>query len=877
MWRKLTSVLLALVLTAALLPAPLAMASSEAKEPAFTDVPADAYYAVPVQWAIANNITSGTTATTFSPDKTCTRCEIVTLLWKTAGCPEPKGASTFPDVPSNAFYAKAAAWAQENGIADGREFKPMENCGREAAMEFIWRYVGRPAARKAPFTDTDAQSVAWAWAQGIVSGSSETTFSPNVTCTRGQIITMLYRALAKDIPWYFLFVIFKNTDISYTDAEGKQIREKTSMPEEEIARINRTGQLFANDLYSMTGGTVYPHVDVLVVDTPITFEDLVHNGGSDAPYNLSVQSVKKKLPDTIQIDAYDHVTAIANAAGETMGGATYLGLGGSDFGQGTGFSFVRNNSEKSALDYFNSEENWTPAIVVHEMLHFLDSWSASRGCYRPTSLHAVAGHKDPYWDFRFGYAAYMAYDYVVMPGDGTDPSIEIDDARDGYPVGIPCAIWRMPPRSYRDAGSAEHMDQADFIGTYEPDFGYDGTGKVPVLSRFPDGLYTGQMWNGKRNGYGRMLYNDGSVYQGNWQDDQPSGLGRIESADGAVYEGEWKNGQRNGWGEMTYADGATYVGEWKDGKREGYGKFDSSEITYAGMWKADVKSGYGYIKWSDGSENDGCLYDGAFENDVPNGSGVMQTKENAAIPGLWKDGKLIRRLDGSAVTNVKGSVYAGQLKDGIREGYGKWYHNGKNYAGVWKDDEISGMIRHTSSGYSYFGYWEDGASNGWGVDTWTGGEIYIGDHQDGKKDGYGTYHWSNGSVYEGSFQDDQRNGFGKYTWRSGDTYTGQWKDGKKDGTGIKICADGRVEAGQWKADRFVGDSSRETVCIAGEDSLYTGQVKDGKRDGIGMLERSDGSIYTGEWSDDKPNGQGIMTYADGTVKTGQWKDGKFAS
>lgn len=123
MFRKPLAFLLALTLLMVLLPALPASASIGSGGTGFTDVPSDVYYTVPVQWAIQNHITSGTSATTFSPNRTCTRGEVITLLWKTMGSPEPKGRSTFSDVTWGAFYAKAVAWGQENGILYGEEFQ----------------------------------------------------------------------------------------------------------------------------------------------------------------------------------------------------------------------------------------------------------------------------------------------------------------------------------------------------------------------------------------------------------------------------------------------------------------------------------------------------------------------------------------------------------------------------------------------------------------------------------------------------------------------------------------------------------------------------------------------------------------------------------
>ena len=164
---------------------------------AFTDVAADAYYAAPVEWAVAQGITNGTSDTTFDPDETCTRAQIITFLWRAAGSPEPAGAAAFTDVGTDLYYAKAAAWAKENGMASGDTFSPDDPCTREMAVEFMWKHAGSPAAAQAGFTDASSPAVDWAVEKGVTNGTSDTTFSPETICTRGQIVTFLYRGFAQ--------------------------------------------------------------------------------------------------------------------------------------------------------------------------------------------------------------------------------------------------------------------------------------------------------------------------------------------------------------------------------------------------------------------------------------------------------------------------------------------------------------------------------------------------------------------------------------------------------------------------------------------------------------------------------------------------------
>lgn len=176
-------------------------------ETAFTDVPADAYYAEAVQWAVAKGITTGTSATTFSPESGCTRGQIVTFLWRAAGSPVVSDAVGFTDVAADAYYAEAVRWAVAQGITAGTSattFSPESVCTRGQIVTFLFRANGQTAAaaQANPFHDVAVDSyyyaaVLWAAESGITAGTSATTFSPDAACTRGQIMTFLFRAMGK--------------------------------------------------------------------------------------------------------------------------------------------------------------------------------------------------------------------------------------------------------------------------------------------------------------------------------------------------------------------------------------------------------------------------------------------------------------------------------------------------------------------------------------------------------------------------------------------------------------------------------------------------------------------------------------------------------
>lgn len=169
--------------------------------PSFTDVASDAYYADAVAWAVENEVTTGTTATTFSPNDTCTTAHFLTFLWRALDCPVPTAESPFTDVAEDVYYSQSSVWAYEKGLVSGTAFNGNTPCTRAMMVEYLWKLAGSPEAEAAAdFSDVAAdalyaQAVAWGVAQGITNGTSDTEFSPDATCTRGQIVTILYRHL----------------------------------------------------------------------------------------------------------------------------------------------------------------------------------------------------------------------------------------------------------------------------------------------------------------------------------------------------------------------------------------------------------------------------------------------------------------------------------------------------------------------------------------------------------------------------------------------------------------------------------------------------------------------------------------------------------
>ena len=179
----------------------------EAPENPFVDVKKDDYYYDAVIWAVGKGIAKGVTDTTFQPNDSCTRAEMVTFLYRAAGSPEPTNkVNPFTDVAEDSYYYKAVLWAVEKGIAKGTSettFSPNDTCTRGQTVAFLYRYANSPAvSRSNSFADVSEtayyyNATLWAMSEKVTEGTSATTFSPNDLCTRGQIVTFLYRYMGK--------------------------------------------------------------------------------------------------------------------------------------------------------------------------------------------------------------------------------------------------------------------------------------------------------------------------------------------------------------------------------------------------------------------------------------------------------------------------------------------------------------------------------------------------------------------------------------------------------------------------------------------------------------------------------------------------------
>lgn len=206
--KAMTNRIFSLVLSASMLASLLPVSALAA---GFTDVPQGTYYGDAVDWAVANGITSGTSGMEFSPDKTCTRAQAVTFLWRANGQPDATGSNPFADVSASSYYNEAVQWAVTNNITSGTSpnaFEPDAPVTRAQVVTLLYRDADNPSASgSTSFADVPADAyyrdaVRWAVTQGITAGTSATAFSPDEICTRAQIVTFLYRASddAPDVP-----------------------------------------------------------------------------------------------------------------------------------------------------------------------------------------------------------------------------------------------------------------------------------------------------------------------------------------------------------------------------------------------------------------------------------------------------------------------------------------------------------------------------------------------------------------------------------------------------------------------------------------------------------------------------------------------------
>lgn len=444
------------------------------------------------------------------------------------------------------------------------------------------------------------------------------------------------------------------------------------------------------------------------------------------------------------------------------------------------------------------------------------------------------------------------------------------------------------------------------------------------------GKYEGEMLNGKRHGYGKATYDNGTVYEGYWENDQKHGKGKYiysesnkaeyfegtfvndviqgygvyQLRNGTKYEGNFTDGKVTGDFTVNYNNGEVYIGQLVNAKRQGKGKLnynkDDSRDYYEGDWDNENRHGEGTLVWKSGqkytgqwgsnvlngkgrmdfAENSTWLYhEGEYKDDKRNGFGKMEYRDGKTWEGEYKNGD--KYTGEGTVDYTGGGFYTGQLKDGKRNGFGKFvYSSGRTYEGYWKDNLFHGegtlIYEENKNVISYVGEFFEDKRQGYGVLKFVNGNVYEGQWVNDKRTGKGKQTFKNGKVYEGDWVEDKWEGKGRINYEEDNIwlyYEGEFKNDLKDGYGKMEYRSGETWEGIWKnSDKFTGTGT----IIYNSGNKYTGELKEKNYDGQGTLIYTNGETYTGEFKNDKYDGKGKLVYsknANVISYEGDFKDG----
>ena len=338
--------------------------------------------------------------------------------------------------------------------------------------------------------------------------------------------------------------------------------------------------------------------------------------------------------------------------------------------------------------------------------------------------------------------------------------------------------------------------------------------------------YDGNWRSGLFDGEGTLYKEDGSVKSGIWQGGNLISANVERQVEQGLYEGDVLNGKPHGHGKMTYNDGSTYEGEWKDGKWDGEGVFISAVDTLSGQFDDGMFSDYAVILRKN------MAYEGTLFKNQPDGFGTAVFPGNAYYSGYWSDGKMSG--DGE-LKYSNGDVYQGEWNDGEFNGWGKYTYasNGDVYEGYWKGGCQDGEGNYKSSKFEYKGEWQEGWINGKGTMIYPNGEYYDGDFVENERYGNGTYHFKSGNTYEGEWVDGRFNGLGTFYFVDGNYYEGEFHDGKIKGDGtlhLKIKGQEVAVTANWDGTDKI--PTLASVMLPNGD-VYEGELKNGMPTGNG--------------------------------------------
>ena len=398
------------------------------------------------------------------------------------------------------------------------------------------------------------------------------------------------------------------------------------------------------------------------------------------------------------------------------------------------------------------------------------------------------------------------------------------------------------------------------------------------------------------------------TYLGNYLNGKEHGIGFYKSRGGTqLFAGEFVENNATGLGIKLYVNenntltyDGKYCGEYKNNKRHGVGCWQFNNISFIGNFENNAPNGFGIMitweglkfigkvsnflavsgKWYDqedneidiiklGYEKDGSKFLGKIEGNT--GNGTLTYPDGRKYKGVFEYISKWQIKKGKCVWS-DGRSYDGEWKNGKQNGYGiTLFSDGTVYEGEWKDGNPHGKGTKTGAdGSKYEGKWKDGVTIGQGTYTWSDGKKYVGEWKDGKRNGQGTWTHPNGSKYVGGFKDDKYNGQGTWTHLDGVEYVGEFKNGKKHGQGTETYSNGTKYVGEFKNGKY----HNQGTLTKSNGEKYEGKWKDGVTNGQGTYTWSNGETYEGEYKDGKIEGQGTKVYPDGRKYVGQFKDGK---
>ena len=305
-----------------------------------------------------------------------------------------------------------------------------------------------------------------------------------------------------------------------------------------------------------------------------------------------------------------------------------------------------------------------------------------------------------------------------------------------------------------------------------------------TMTYWPSGdVYKGDFYEGRCTGQGTLVCANGTRYEGQWLDDQFDGRGTLSSVDAGTYEGQFRAGLKSGKGTMHYKDGSKYTGEWLDGFRHGKGEFvDVDGTAYEGDWLDDRPEGKGIKTWADGMR-----YEGQFYRGVRKGQGKMTYYvSSTSLSGEASSSSSSSR----PASNTSSAKYEGAWLDDLPNGTGTYTAaDGSVYAGEWVAGRREGKGVHTyASGAKYDGTWYNDRFHKTGTYTaapsFDNIKSYDGDWLFGKmSSSKALLTFQNGDSFRGAFKDGRAHGAGTYTYSFGATFTGKWNVGLRDGKG----------------------------------------------------------------------------------------------